>query len=87
MTLTEVRDLIRVAPLTIERTSAEYAAINQACADLTVANHQIPLLRAALAKYAAPTFYDAGLDPTSKASADRGAHAEWILRMTDPNPV
>jgi hypothetical protein len=84
-TLREILDLINTAPLTIDRRSDEYRVLNQAEVDLKIANHQIPLLRAALAKYADPTFYDAGLDPTSKASVDRGSHAEWVLRMTDPN--
>ena len=83
--LETLRDDLRVAPLTLDRTSEGYAAINQACADLKVANHQIPLLRTALAKYADPTFYDEGLPATSAASVDRGSHAEWVLRMTDPN--
>ena len=86
MTLTEVRDLIRVAPLTIDRTSAEYAAINQACADLKVTDHQIPLLRSALQRYAEEAFYD-DVAPTSSAGTDRGEHARWVLRLTDPNPV
>ena len=84
-TLREVLDLINTAALTIDRRSDEYRALVQADVDLKVAAHQIPLLRAALAKYADPTFYDEGLPATSKASLDRGSHAEWVLRMTDPN--
>lgn len=86
MTLTEVRDLIRVAPLTIERTSEAYMAINQGAADLTVLAHQVSLLRAALTRYGEEAFY-ADAAPTSTAAQDRGEHARWVLRLTDPNPV
>ena len=86
MTLRELLDGVITAPFTVTRQSEEYRVINQAEVDLKVANYQNGLLRKALGMYADPTFYDdQDLPPTSKASIDRGAHAEWILRMTSPD--
>lgn len=84
MTLRELLNGIVAAPLTVTRQSEEYRIINQAEVDLNVANYQVGLLRKALSMYADPAFYDdQDLPATSKASVDKGAHADWILRMTN----
>ena len=88
MTLRELLDSVVKGPFTVTRQSEEYHILNQAEVDLKVASYQVGLLRKALAMYADPTFYDdQDLPPTSKASIDRGAHAEWILRMTSTEPL